>query len=249
MAGGPLTLRELTAFIIERCPSGSALDRLAAASAISQELSRLGDALVGHYVEAARQDGRSWSDIGQRLGVTRQAAQQRFVTAGPEVSKVLGRFGDSARRALELAQQEAARLNHEYLGTEHLLLGLIAEGEGAAAQALGALGLTSPTTRARVEEIIGRGEVSCPRPVPFTPRFKKVLRLALQEAEAMGDHEVDSEHVLLALVREGEGVAAQILKGEGADEQRTRLQVSALLGRPCAPAAKSPGRRSFRRSK
>jgi ATP-dependent Clp protease ATP-binding subunit ClpC len=172
------------------------------------------------------------------------------VAPGRGASKTLERFGDSARRAVELAQHEATELDHQYLGTEHLLLGLIAEGEGVAAQALEALGLTAGGTRARIEGIIGRGECSCPGPVPFTPRSTKVLRLAVEEAEAMGDQEVDTEHVLLALVREGEGVAAQILIGEGVDEQRTRLQVSALLGRPCAPGGKSRGgRRSFRRSR
>ena len=159
------------------------------------------------------------------------------------------RFGSSARRVVELAQHEASGLDHNYLGTEHLLLGLIAESEGVAARALKALGVTAAAVRRRVEETIGRGPVPTGGPIPFTPRSKKVLQLAVDEAQAMGDGEVATEHVLLALVREGEGVAAEILAREGADEQVTRLQVSAILGRPCAPAGRSRRRRAFGRSR
>ena len=158
------------------------------------------------------------------------------------------RLGGPARRVVELAQHEARRLDHNYVGTEHLLLGLLAEGDGVAAHALDALGVTADAIRARVEEMIGRGECRPSGTVPFTPRSKKVLQLAGKEAAAMGDDEVGTEHLLLALVDEGEGVAARILADLGADDQRVRLQVSAVMGRPCAPS-RHRRRRAFGRSR
>lgn len=158
------------------------------------------------------------------------------------------RFSGSARRVVELAQHEARALDHNYVGTEHLLLGLLAERQGVADQALRALGVSAEAIRARVTEIVGRGEPSAGGAIPFTPRSKRVLQLAVTEAKAMGDDEVGTEHLLLGLLQEGEGVAAETLADLGADDQRVRLQVSALLGRPCAPSRRRR-RRAFGRSR
>jgi ATP-dependent Clp protease ATP-binding subunit ClpC len=139
------------------------------------------------------------------------------------------RLTDPAWRVLDLAQEEARMLNHNYIGTEHLLLGLIHEGEGVAAQALESLGISLQAVRQQVQEIIGQGERAERGRIPFTPRAKKVLELARREALQLGHHYIGTEHILLGLIREGEGVAAQVLVGLGADLNRVRQQVIRLL--------------------
>jgi ATP-dependent Clp protease ATP-binding subunit ClpC len=142
---------------------------------------------------------------------------------------VFERFTDRARRVVVLAQEEARLLNHNYIGTEHILLGLIHEGEGVAAKALESLGISLEAVRQQVEEIIGQGGASPSGHIPFTPRAKKVLELSLREALQLGHNYIGTEHILLGLIREGEGVAAQVLVKLGADLSRVRQQVIQLL--------------------
>jgi ATP-dependent Clp protease ATP-binding subunit ClpC len=139
------------------------------------------------------------------------------------------RFTDQARRVVALAQEEARMLNHNYIGTEHILLGLIHEGEGVAAKALESLGISLDAVRQQVEEIIGQGQQAPSGHIPFTPRAKKVLELAQRETRALGHAYVGTEHILLGLIREGDGVAAQVLVKLGADLNRVRQQVIQLL--------------------
>ena len=139
------------------------------------------------------------------------------------------RFSDRARRVVVLAQDEAKALNHNYIGTEHLLLGLVSEGEGVAAKALTSLGISLEAVRAQVEEIIGRGTTTPTGHIPFTPRAKKVLELSLREALQMNHSYIGTEHLLLGLIREGEGVAAQVLIRLGADLNTVRNTVLQLL--------------------
>src|SRR6187200_1393850 len=139
------------------------------------------------------------------------------------------RFTDRARRVVVLAQEEARMLNHNYIGTEHILLGLIHEGEGVAAKALESLGISLEAVRQKVEEIIGHGQQSPSGHIPFTPRAKKVLELSLREALQINHSYIGTEHILLGLIREGEGVAAQVLVKLGADLNRVRNQVLQLL--------------------
>jgi hypothetical protein len=143
------------------------------------------------------------------------------------------RFTDRARRAVHLAQEEARLLRHDYTGTEHLLLGLLYEGEGVAARALKSLGITREDVRGQLEEITGHGQSSPMGPIPFTPRTKKVLELALREALALGHHYIGTEHLLLGLLREGNGVAAQMLTRLGADHAQVRDGVLGLLADEC----------------
>ena len=153
------------------------------------------------------------------------------------------RFTDRARRVVVLAQEEARMLNHNYIGTEHILLGLIHEGEGVAAKALESLGISLEAVRSQVEEIIGQGQQAPSGHIPFTPRAKKVLELSLREALQLGHNYIGTEHILLGLIREGEGVAAQVLVKLGADLNRVRQQVIQLLsgyqgkGEPAAAGA------------
>ena len=139
------------------------------------------------------------------------------------------RFTDRARRVVVLAQEEARTLNHNYIGTEHILLGLIHEGEGVAARSLDSLGVSLEAVREQVEEIIGQGGQAPSGHIPFTPRAKKVLELSLREALQLGHNYIGTEHILLGLIREGEGVAAQVLSKLGADLSRVRQQVIQLL--------------------
>src|SRR5712664_959971 len=139
------------------------------------------------------------------------------------------RFTDASRRVVVLAQEEARILNHDYIGTEHILLGLLREGEGVAARALESLGISLDAVRQQVEEIIGQGQQAPSGHIPFTPRAKKVLELSLREALQLGHNYIGTEHILLGLIREGEGVAAQVLQKLGADLGRVRQQVIQLL--------------------
>ncbi|HJV04583.1 MAG TPA: ATP-dependent Clp protease ATP-binding subunit, partial [Actinomycetota bacterium] len=155
------------------------------------------------------------------------------------------RFTDRARRVVVLAQEEARMLNHNYIGTEHILLGLIHEGEGVAAKALESLGISLEAVRQQVEDIIGQGQSAPTGHIPFTPRAKKVLELSLREALQLGHNYIGTEHILLGLIREGEGVAAQVLQKLGADLNRVRQQVIQLLsgytgGKEAAPGEQTP---------
>ncbi|OFW79510.1 MAG: NDP-hexose 4-ketoreductase [Actinobacteria bacterium RBG_19FT_COMBO_70_19] len=152
------------------------------------------------------------------------------------------RFTDRARRVVVLAQEEARMLNHNYIGTEHILLGLIHEGEGVAAKALESMNISLEAVRQQVEEIIGQGQAAPTGHIPFTPRAKKVLELSLREALQLGHNYIGTEHILLGLIREGEGVAAQVLQKLGADLNRVRQTVIQLLsgytggkGEPASP--------------
>jgi ATP-dependent Clp protease ATP-binding subunit ClpC len=160
---------------------------------------------------------------------------------------VFERFTDRARRVVVLAQQEARNLDHDYIGTEHLLLGLVSEGEGIAALALGQLGISLERIRGDVEAIVGRGSKPQSGHIPFTPRAKKVLELSLREALQLGHSYIGTEHILLGLVREGEGVAAQVLVRLGADLDRVRETVTELLPGSSESAGRSPRRRRGRR--
>jgi ATP-dependent Clp protease ATP-binding subunit ClpA len=165
---------------------------------------------------------------------------------------VFERFTERARRVVVLAQEEARMLDHNYIGTEHILLGLIHEGEGVAAKALESLGISLEAVRQQVEDIIGQGQSASTGHIPFTPRAKKVLELSLREALELGHNYIGTEHLLLGLAREGEGVAAQVLMKQGADMNRIREKVVQFLGsrvrreeRPSRSEPSLPGQEAF----
>jgi ATP-dependent Clp protease ATP-binding subunit ClpA len=152
------------------------------------------------------------------------------------------RFSDRARQVVVLAQEEARALGHDYIGTEHLLLGLVSDGEGPAAHVLASLEITVVAVREKVEEVVGRGQGTPSGHLPFTPGAKRSLQLALSEALQLSDDYIGTEHLLLGLIREAEGPAALVLTGFGADYGRVRTQVTAMLQerrreREAAPAA------------
>jgi ATP-dependent Clp protease ATP-binding subunit ClpC len=152
------------------------------------------------------------------------------------------RFTDRARRVVVLAQEESQRLSHNYIGSEHLLLGLLAEQEGVAARTLQSLNVTLTAAREQVEEIIGPGQQTPRGHIPFTPRAKKILELALREALTIGSEVINTEHLLLGLIDEGDGVGAQILQRLGATAQAVREAVVRLIAtEPEAAEVTGPG--------
>jgi len=218
-----------------------------AAVVMADDLGTLGDQVVSHFVEAARHSGCSWSQIGEQLGVSKQAAQQAFVSPTPRRGRFgrrpavrrHGRWSDDAKAVIIGAQEESGALGHDHVGTEHLLLALT-RGTGPAATALRQLGVDHTAVRAHLDELIGRGTVGKSGRRPFGPRTKKVLELAVRESIHLQHPELRAEHVLLAIVREGEGMAAQILVQKvGVDLAQVRQTVLHLLrdGGPRTPDA------------
>jgi Clp amino terminal domain, pathogenicity island component len=241
-----MTLDDLIAQTRTHAQSFEPLTLLASAARRQQELVELGDKLLDHFVQEARTAGCSWSQVGTALGVSKQAAQQRHSALRSFIGKLVGdvespsgdmfkRFTARARRVVVLAQEEARLLHHDYLGTEHLLLGLLAEGEGIGAQALAGTGMTLDTARASVEKITVRGQKMPNGHIRFTPEAKKVLRLALCEALELGHNYIGTEHLLLGLLKEGEGIPMQVLRATNVQPDQLRATVLALLERAEAP--------------
>jgi ATP-dependent Clp protease ATP-binding subunit ClpC len=160
---------------------------------------------------------------------------------------VFQRFTERARNAVVLAQDEARRLKHNYIGTEHLLLALLRDGDSVAGRVLTGLDVDLDGTRSEVARIVGEGDVVRSGEIPFTPRAKKVLELALREALSLGHNYIGTEHVLLALARSDEGVAAQVLSGFGIGRDALRVAVERSLPAPPALAARPPASPRFRR--
>ncbi len=234
-----MTLDELIARTRAHAVSVEPLTLLATAARQQQELADLGEKLLDHFVQEARTAGCSWSQIGTALGVSKQAAQQRhsllrsligkFTSSVESLGHVVKRFSSRARQVVVLGQDEARRMRHDHMGTEHLLLGLLAEGEGTAAQALQESGITADAARAEIIKIVPPGEGTRQGHLPFTPRAKKVLELALRESLQLHHNVLGTEHILLGLIREGEGVAAQVMMTLGADLSQLRESVLTLL--------------------
>jgi hypothetical protein len=229
-ANAPIDLRNLIRTVEERGSGSQPLDRVALAVKYGEALKALGDELIGYFVEDARAAGCSWSQIGAHLGVTKQAAQQRhrFVglfgrRRGRAEGRSFERFTEEARQVVVRAQDEARRLNHNYLGTEHLLLALLRDRQATAAQVLRDLGLALHDVRNEVKRIIGLGSEAPGGPIPLTPRAKKALELSRRAA---GDSPIWTEHLLLGLLDEGEGVAAHILKDRGVTHERIKVALA-----------------------
>ena len=155
------------------------------------------------------------------------------------------RFTERARQVVVLAQDEARALKHNYIGTEHILLGLLREEEGLAARVLESLDITVEEVRAQVARIVGQGDEVTTGQIPFTPRAKKVLELALREALSLGHNYIGTEHILLGLVRENEGVAARILLDFDADAETVRANLLSRLAAPGEAAQRGPARTGF----
>ena len=242
----PITLDELIRFVHLRDPEGDDLGRLQTAVVVSDGLDEQADHLIGHFVDQARGAGASWTAIGQSMGVSKQAAQQRFVV-GDELlaasqGKLFTRFTPRARKSIAAAEKEARRQKHTQVGTEHIVLGLLAETGGIAAQALADQGITAAAVRARVKAEGLTTTESPPKRVPFSGAAKKVLQLALREALRLGHNYIGTEHVLLGVVAESDGLGGRILRDLGVDESRLADYIGSALAAAAQSAAKKPRR-------
>src|SRR5439155_17387923 len=240
-----MTVDQLAAPIEAKGAAG-VLERLRGAAATAEELRGLGDELLDRYVQAARAEGRSWSDIGTALGVTKQAAHERFIDAPLAWPQ---NFNEPARAVVAHALAEARGFGHRYLGTEHLLLAVSAE-PGLAATALAELGVSERAVRAAIERIIGPGRSGDTATLGITPRTKRVLEAAVKEAKRLGSQRcADPEHLLLALAA-NDGVAGEILAEQNVGEEAIRERLARLLEREAPEIAaklRAPKRRGVRR--
>lgn len=220
-----LSVDSLTARI-DAAGAGSSLERLGAALAIAGELREVGDLVVDRYVQAARADARSWAQIGEVLGVTKQAAQQRFV---PQLGTTAAWPGlsEAAAEVMGRAVEAARQLHHRYLGTEHLLLALASD-EGLAGSALQRLGVSPERVTEEIQRVVGPGHSSASATLGISPRTKRVLEAARKEARRLGHRCADTEHLLLA-VSEIDGAAAQMLRDAGAEPGAVRARLAALV--------------------
>ncbi len=223
--------------------TGEPLDQLIAASQTVAQLEDVGDSLLGHFVDRCRRSGRSWSEISNALGVSKQAAHKRFSFGAPTFE----RFTPRARNTLKSARAEAGALGHGYVGTEHLLLALFAEPEGLAAKTLTEAGLDRAAVEVKVLEITPRGAADPSETPPYTPRSKEVLVGALAEALALGHNYIGTEHLLLALFRDENGVAAHVLADLGIEQDAVRARLveqladlAGAIGHGTSPAPSPP---------
>lgn len=244
----PIALDELSRAVEERSHTDAPLARLRAAVETAEQLHELGDELLDRFVGEARASGSSWTEIGALLGVSRQAAQQRFVArraipdgAWPE------RFTGAAQRAIADGAEEARALGHPFLGTEHVLLGLLAQADGTAVRALAALGVTEAAVRERIGELLGVCEPTGEESLGVMPRLKQALELARRRAQALGRDCADTEHLLLGLVQVKGALAGRILADLGASEERLRNQLATVLGTDPSELTVRAGRRRRRR--
>jgi hypothetical protein len=219
MTQHPVRLGDLIDEVLAKSPEGDALQHLADAVDSSQRLGELADHLIGHIVDHARRSGASWTDIGAHMGVTKQAAQKRFVPRESEdldfpAGGRLSRFTPRARNSVQVAKAEAQRLNHDRVTNAHLLLGLLGEPEGLAAKALVALGAPAERLREAALAALPPGRTA-PKHLRFGRGAKKTLELSLREALRLNHNYIGTEHILLGLLRNDDDVTSDLLQGFG----------------------------------
>ncbi|MBO3749457.1 ATP-dependent Clp protease ATP-binding subunit [Streptosporangiaceae bacterium NEAU-GS5] len=221
MAEIPARLDDLIAYVRSRHPDGGPLDHLSDAVLAADRLGEVADHLIGHFVDQARRAGASWTEIGQSMGVTKQAAQKRFVPRGPDElpASVLGRFTKRARHVLERTEEIARGAGSPEVGTEHLLLGMLSEPVSLAIKALEAQGVTQDAVRVAAVAAMGPSGDVVPEHIPFSVEAKKVRDLVVREALRLGHNYVGTEHMLLGLLESEESTGGQILTGLGVTKQ------------------------------
>ena len=226
MITSPVQLTDL--IVVVAAEHTAVLDRLTAAVGLSGQLDELGDHLIGHFVDEARRSGASWTEIGESIGVSKQAAQKRFVPRESPDAEALSkpsfdRYTERARRVVLLARHHA-RFS-ETIGTEHLLLGLLDESGGLGAKTVHHLEASEGTTRMAVLLKLDKTSRQPAEQQPFTTHCKKALELAVREALRLGHTFVGTEHLLLGLLAEGAGTAAEALAGTGVTHQAAEVHV------------------------
>ena len=229
------TLQGLIETVEADAASADPLDLLATASSTVAQLEEVGDAVLGHFVDRCRRNGHSWTEISGALGVTKQAAHKRFSFTAP----TLERFTERARRAVDAAAVAARDLRHNFVGTEHLLLGLFAQPEGLAARALAEAGVDRKAVEAKVLEVVPRGgEPMLDNPL-YTPRASLALQEALEEALRLGHNYIGTEHILLGLVRDRDALSARALKELGVSVESIRSRLVEMVNTIAQPRRQS----------
>ncbi|WP_405426694.1 Clp protease N-terminal domain-containing protein [Micromonospora sp. NBC_00617] len=210
-----------------------ALDQLTDAVIAADHLGEVADHLIGHFVDQARRSGASWTDIGRSMGVSKQAAQKRFVAKGSTEAAALdpsagfARFTPRARNVVMASQEEARAAGNAEIGPEHLVLGLLAESEGLAARVMAGRGATSEAVREAVGAVLPPRAEQVPELIPYDARGKKALELTFREALRLGHNYVGTEHILLALLEQEDG--AGVLTNLGLDKAAVEADLSAAL--------------------
>ncbi|WP_433356616.1 Clp protease N-terminal domain-containing protein [Micromonospora saelicesensis] len=209
-----------------------ALDQLTDAVIAADHLGEVADHLIGHFVDQARRSGASWTDIGRSMGVTKQAAQKRFVPKATEAAALdpnagFGRFTPRARNVVMASQEEARASGNAEIGPEHLVLGLLAEPEGLAARVMAGRGATAEAVREAVAAVVPARAEQVPDLIPYDARGKKALELTFREALRLGHNYIGTEHMLLALLEQEDG--AGVLTNLGLDKATVESDLAAAL--------------------
>jgi len=232
------SLHELISTVQQDSPTDNPLDLLATASTTVTSLSTVGDAVLDHFVAGARSQGRSWAEISSVLGVSKQAAHKRFAPTTAETDMLsisvnaagFSRFTDRARQVVAAAPEIAKSWGHNFVGTEHLLAAQFSEPQAVAARVLDRHGLTKDVVERAIHAVVPTKEpVTDKNRPPFTPRAKGVLGGALQEALSLGHNYIGTEHLLLGLYHQGEGVAAKVLTDAGLTLEQAKADVIEIL--------------------
>ncbi|MFF5076303.1 Clp protease N-terminal domain-containing protein [Actinoplanes sp. NPDC000266] len=216
--------------------NSTALDQLSDAVLAAERLGDIADHLIGHFVDQARRSGASWTEIGQSMGVTKQAAQKRFVakpdTPGLDASQGFSRFTDRARKVVVTAQEEARNRGNDQISVSHLLLGLVADPSALGARAIVAQGVTLKKVGEVAAKTLPAAAESVPAMIPFDAHAKKALELTFREALRMNHTHVGTEHILLALLELEDGTG--VLAGLGIEKPTAEAAVTAALATPKA---------------
>jgi hypothetical protein len=218
-------------------PEDDPIARLQAAVVVSDQLGQLGDHVVGHFVDQARHAGASWREIGEGMGVTKQAAQKRFVPSVGDIPRegFLSRFTPRAKAVLSEAEGAARTMGSAQIRTEHVLLGLVFDPGGLSRQAIEAQGVTVEQVRAGVDAVAQAPVDDVPAShIPFSPEAKKILELALREALRLHHNYIGTEHLLLGLLRDRRSPAARVLHDLGVSRDEVEAWLRALLAEMAA---------------
>src|SRR3954447_18784139 len=236
MAELPARLDDLIDYVKARHPDGDPLQCLSDAVLAGEQLGELADHLIGHFVDQARRSGASWTEIGQSMGVTKQAAQKRFVPkvdpggdASGAIERVYGRYTDRARHVIVEAQKAAIEHGSPHIDTVHILLGLLTEPAALAAGAIVAQGVQLGDVREAAEARLPAAVVPVPSPTPFSGAAKKTLELTLREGLRLGHNYIGTEHILLALLEQREGAGFEVLDGLGVKKDKAEAKIQDVL--------------------
>lgn len=238
MDNSPSPLNALIAQVRDEHPDADPLARVAAACQTAADLEQVADHLVGHFVDEARAAGFTWTQIGEHIGVTKQAARKRFappdvpqqVTDAAARGNVFGRYTDRARHVVVLAQENARQHGHPLISTEHLLLGICQEDSDIGARAVEASGVPVADLQAAVTARLAPASTELHGHIPFSQEGKKTLELAARSSLRLGHEQVGTGHLLLALIEEGTGLAAEVLTETGITAERAQTEVVRLVG-------------------